>query len=203
VQVPDGGVARVEIGLTGSACDAQGCRESDWLFDIVGVGPPPDAPLPSVATARVELPADAVTAGRPAVIGIRLAPRVAWDPAAFRYPDTLLVEVAVPRGRTILDAQAALADGSPGTYSASVTIPDPGEYRVVAAVPQQGADPVPFSASLTTMTVEPPGAVPSPAGEGDGESGLGAVIPAIVAVVAVLAVVALLAGRARFRDRDA
>jgi hypothetical protein len=36
VRIPRGGVLRIEIGLMGTACDAEGCRRSPALFPIVG-----------------------------------------------------------------------------------------------------------------------------------------------------------------------
>jgi hypothetical protein len=36
VKVPRGGVRRVELGIMGTACDAEGCRPSPKTFPIVG-----------------------------------------------------------------------------------------------------------------------------------------------------------------------
>lgn len=197
VPVPDGGIGGVEIGLVGHACDADGCRESDWLFDIAGVGPPPDAPLPAVATAQIELPASATVAGRPAGIGIRLTPRVPWDASGFAYPEALLVQVSIPRGSTIVEATATAIEGQPGDYAAHVAIPEPGEYRVIAAASQEGADPVPFSASLATITVDPADGEAPPGPAVDTGTGPDLVLPALAAGIALAVGAALLAIRRR------
>ena len=69
VVVPDGGIARVEVGLRGTATYPDGSSErSDWLFEIEG---PVFAPDGAAAAPVVKLPP--VEPSPPVAIGIALA----------------------------------------------------------------------------------------------------------------------------------
>jgi len=201
--VPTGGVGDLEIGQTGSACDATGCHRVDLLFVIAGVGPPPDAALPQIATVRIDPPVTTPTAGESVGIGMILTLKADWDPFAFAPPSALALQVSVPRGPTIDDVAAPLTD--PGTlrYSASVTFPDAGRYLLEAAATTGAAGRDTFTTSLTSVNVVAgqPSPVATPASDGPASAGadtqvdptlvaglliaLGAVIASVLVVGAV------------------
>jgi hypothetical protein len=107
-------------------------------------------------------------------IMIALTTKVDWPPADFTPPDALVLRVRVPRGPTILES-TALPLGIGGRYQAIVTIAEPGEYVMEAAVVEDGTPTDTFLASVTTLNVLPPAestpAAEGPAGEGAGAAG--------------------------------
>jgi len=199
--IPAGGVGDLEIGAGGTACDSNGCRPADTAFRIAGVGPPPDAPLPAIATASIVRPPDVVRAGSPVAIGVRLVPNAAWDPASFPMPDALYLGVGVARGRALDPVAVPLVDAGTGAYRVSVTFPEPGDYTLRVSTAAQPARDDQFATALITVSVEPSGGAPPDAAP-DGGPG-GGVDPLVVGGLALAAavVVAVVVGGAITRRR--
>jgi hypothetical protein len=153
--VPDGGVGDLVIGITGSSCTPEKCSRFDSFFDMAGVGPPPDAPLPKIAAAKVQAPA-VPTVGEPASVAIVLTPKVAWGPDVYTPPDRLVLRVRVPRGDVMQEVPAPLTDAATGLYEATVTLAEPGPVVLEAAVTEDAAVDQVFQASGATTTVVPP-----------------------------------------------
>ena len=133
IEIPPGGVGELDIGFLGSACTDSGCVATSTGLPIGGTGPPTGAPLPLVAAAEIESPpAGSLVAGRATEVDIVLRPNVPWGDA-FTMPDTLVLQVRVPRGPVLLDAPARLIDAASGRYRASVTLPDASQYVLQVA----------------------------------------------------------------------
>ncbi len=199
--VPPGGVGELHIGTQGTACDANGCTRSDAIYEVAGVGPPPAAPLPAIATAAIRVETADPVAGVPTVLTIVLGARADWDPATVPDPAELRLIVREPRGPD-LDVVTAVRT-SPGVFEATVTFPDPGEYALQAAADASGDPDSLFSTSTVLVTVAAPAAeTPTPAPTSPPttppDEGSGALNPLVAALaIAVIGVGALLGLRRR------
>jgi hypothetical protein len=186
IAVPQGGGGRLGLTFPGTACASDGCAPTESLFPIAGVGPPPDAPLPQVASAEIQ-PGGAITAGRPTQVAVVLRPKAAWEPGSFTMPSRLFLQARIPRGATLASVPATLADAAEGRYLATITLPEPGQYilEVAATVDSQGSGS--FEASTARITAIPAEEVtPAPtSGSGEGSDDSGLIVPAVLLLVAV------------------
>ena len=107
--VPQGGMGIFEIGFGGTACDETSCRRQETIYPIAGVGPPPDASLPSIATAEI-LVGDAPIAGEPAAVSILLQPNIGWGGESFATPDQVILQVRESRADVIDQVEATLGN---------------------------------------------------------------------------------------------
>jgi hypothetical protein len=155
VEVPPGGMGELEVGMAGTACTDDGCERSDWIFPIVGVGPPPEAPLTAIADAAIATPDAVPVAGQRIDLDVVLRPRADWAAADFPTPDALVVTVRVPRGPTVAELPAPLADGASLTYRATGTLPGPGTFAVQVATRRAPNPGEIFGSSLTTLEAQP------------------------------------------------
>ena len=163
IEIPPGGVGELDIGFLGSACTDSGCVATRTGLPIAGAGPPEGAPLPLVAAAEIQSPPPgSLVAGQATEVDIVLRPNVPWGDA-FTMPDTLVLQVRVPRGPVLLDAPARLIDAASGRYRASVTLADAAQY-VLQVASGPNASPVDtFATSLKNVAVaEPPAATAAP-----------------------------------------
>jgi hypothetical protein len=78
VDVPAGGLDRLETGIPGTVCENDVCRPDDWLIPVAGTGPPPDAPITTIAEARIDTGGTALAANRPADVSVAVRPRADW-----------------------------------------------------------------------------------------------------------------------------
>ena len=113
VAVPEGGLARVELGVTGTVCENDVCRQDDWVFPVGGIGPPPDAPVTSLAEARIDPGGLTLTAGEPAQVRVVVEPSTEW--ASFERPAQVVVRAREPRGPNLATATLPLVDAASGT----------------------------------------------------------------------------------------
>lgn len=207
--VPDGGVGDLVFLLPGSVCTASGCTPDDVEIPVAGVGPPLDVPLPQLSTAFVDAPIQIVEVGRPGTVGFSVRPRIEWPEPGLVLPDELWLQVRIPQGEPLADVMAVLDDRPTGHYSATVILPQVGDYVVqVATTPNAGREDL-FSTGIRRITAEDPGAagsaVPSPrpsgsgSGFGDARDGVPGWVLPVVAALAVVSLVLLVGGRARRR----
>jgi hypothetical protein len=193
IEVPPGGLGELEVGLAGAACTDDGCERSDWMFPVVGVGPPPDAALTTLAEAAIATTDSPIVAGRPIDLDIVLRPRADWEARDFPTPDGLVVTVRVPRGPTVAEVPASRVAGAGLAYRATVTLPEPGTYAVQAATTEAPSPLEIFGSSLMTIEAEP---AQVPIGQGSTAQGPD---PGASAALLVAAVVALGAAIVAFR----
>src|SRR5262245_38136618 len=78
IQVPAGGLDRLELGVTGTICENDVCRPDDWVFPVAGFGPPTGALVTSLAEARIVLGAGDLRAGEPSAISVAVQPNADW-----------------------------------------------------------------------------------------------------------------------------
>jgi hypothetical protein len=121
-------VGTLDVGIVIDICTGADCERFDGLFEVAGVGPPPDRPITLIATASILPPDSEVVAGRPFELEITLSPNADWEPGAFVYPAELVLDVREARGDSIGDVPAVLVDPADGIYRASVTLPEATRY---------------------------------------------------------------------------
>lgn len=188
IEVPDDGLGPIEFGVPGTMCDDSGCQPSDWLFPIAGIGPPPGAPVTSLATAAIDPPPAPLVAGQPIDITIRLRPNAGLDPELFAMPETLMIRAHPPRGPIVATAvltPVASAGAADAEYAGSLTIPVAGDTVLEAATDADGGDATRFGTSLTRVIVD---AAPDAPVAASGETpwlALAAVLLAVGAVIVV------------------
>lgn len=156
VTVPAGGFGELEIGTTGSACTASGCVRSDALYAVAGVGPPPGAPLTTIATASVVPPAEQLVAAKALEYEVVLVPRAGWDAAAMPWPDELTLQVRRPREPVLAEAPMRLEDAPSGTYRGSIVVPERGTFVFQVALSAGDDATAVFGGSAISLDVEPP-----------------------------------------------
>ena len=194
VTVPPGGLGVVQFGTAGTLCENDVCRRDDWVFELAGDGPPPDAPITSLAEARIDVDPDAPTAGQPADLGVVLTANADWP--SIRLPNVLVVRAREPRGPNVATASLRLADRSSMAYAGSITIPQAGDLILEAAIDDEGGDATRFGTSMTPVTVDEAAGgqpAPGPAGQAEDE-GLPPVVLVLLALVAIVGVGVVLAG---------
>jgi hypothetical protein len=194
VVVPPGGLGGVELGTSGTMCENDICRPDDWVFEIAGDGPPPDAPITSLAAARIEIDGDELVAGRPTDLDVLITPNAEW--LSLPLPDLLVVRAREPRGPKLAAASLRLADTGGMTYAGSITIPRSGDLVLEAATDEDGGDATRFGTSMTPVTVGEASdgdAAPAPVGDA-GDDGLPPVLILLLGVVAVVGVGVIVTG---------
>jgi hypothetical protein len=181
-----------EIGFGGTACDETSCRREEALYPIAGVGPPPDASLPSIATAEI-LVGDTPIAGEPAAVSILLQPNVGWGGESFATPDQVILQVREPRADVIDQVEATLGNRQL-RYETAVTLPEARDYVFQVAEERDGAAGEVFGASLIPVTAaDAPTEAAPVAGDGPGIEVI--IVLAFAGVVALAAVTLVLAMR--------
>jgi hypothetical protein len=179
VEVPVGGVGTLDVGIVIEVCPQPGaCERYDGLFEVAGVGPPPDSPITLIATAAILPPASEVVAGRPFELDVSLTPNADWEPGAFQFPASLLVDVREARGESIAVVPATLDDPAQGIYRATVTLPNAARYVLQVSTDANDL----FATGVATITAAPTPLVPEP---GPGLD------PLLIAVIGLGAVVLL------------
>jgi hypothetical protein len=167
LEVPPGGVGRMTIGEPGRFCNDSGCKDLDFLFEPVEVGPPADLPLTFTSTARI-VPPETITARQPATIEVDVQPRVAWPDPGLVLPDRLVLEVRVPRGPVLQELPIANAPADPGHYAGSLTLIEPGDYVLQLATTTNPSEAQRFGTAIVAITVAPaPAVAPSSSGPPD------------------------------------
>jgi hypothetical protein len=191
VDAPAGGLDRIETGIPGTVCENDVCRPDDWLIPVAGAGPPPDAPITTIAEAQIDVGGHAIAANQPADMSVVVRPRADWENVPL--PAEIVVRAREPRGPNLATAVLPLTDRAAGTYEGAITIPRAGDLVLEAATDADGGDATRFGTSMTPVTV----AAGSGAGDGDIEEAPGpgtAADEGIPPIVLVLLVGAALLG---------
>ncbi len=165
IPVPAGGVGKVEVGLGGTACDANGCQRQESIYPVAGVGPPPDASSSMIAEAAIEV-VESIAAGTPTEVTIRLTPNTEWAPGAFPVPDGLVLQVRQPRGGVLEELPVPLLDADSLSYQVSLTLPQPGDFVLQAATVSSAETTDTFGESLVAISVNEAAAEPPPESRG-------------------------------------
>jgi hypothetical protein len=201
VEVPPGGIGRLELGVTGAICENDVCRPDDWVFDMGGVGPPPDAPIAALAEARITLDEDLV-AGKPAGVAVVLTPQADWE--SFPAPAAIVVRAREPRGPNLATASLPLTDPAGFRYQGELTIPRGGDMVLEAASDEEGGDATRFGTSMIPVVVTAEsGGDAADADAPPGAAGDDAPPPIVLALLALAMVVGggvILSGFRRPRD---
>jgi hypothetical protein len=181
--VPPGGIDRVEIGIEGTMCENDVCRPDDWLFEVPGAGPPPDAPITSLAEARIDVADETVAAGRPTGVSVSVEPNADWS--SFPLPPEIVVRAREARGANLSTASLPLVDPTAFRYEGTITIPRAGDLVLEAALDADGGDATRFGTSMVRVPVE------AGSGGGDGTATPGGApgdegLPTIVVVLLAL-----------------
>ena len=187
VEVPEGGLGRLELGVTGTICENDVCRPDDWVFTMGGVGPPPDAPVTGLAEARISVGGD-VVAGTPTDVTVALTPQGDWE--SFPAPAAIVVRARAPRGPNLATASLTLTAPSDLVYEGPITIPLDGDVVLEAAMDEDGGDGTRFGTSMIPVNVAR-GADGQPFGEpaGPGVATDDAPPPVVLVLLALIVVV--------------
>jgi len=198
IDVPPGGLDRLETGMPGTVCENNVCRTDDWIIPVVGAGPPPDAPITTLAEARIDVGDPALAADAPTDLSVVVRARANW--ASIPLPAEIVVRAREPRGPNVATATLPLADPASGTYRGTITIPRTGELVLEAATDADGGDATRFGTSMMPVSV----AAASGPGEGGTEEapesgagtddGLPPIVIALLVGAAVLGAGVMLAG---------
>ena len=195
--VPAGGVGSIQVGFQGQECnDSNVCRDVELLFRIAGTGPPPDAGVPDLVFAQIEQPSDDVVAGQPFEVTVDLDLRGQWDPSRITLPDRLILLANNPRerGPDLASSEIRPVPTTPRQYRGTLTIPEPGDANLVAAMPGAGGADVVLASSETRISVEDPDTLAAAAGGGT-PTAPGPPLPLVGALAALLVVAAFLVRR--------
>ncbi|HEU5203968.1 MAG TPA: hypothetical protein VFU17_06685 [Candidatus Limnocylindrales bacterium] len=191
--VPPGGMGEIQIGFGGTACDETSCRREETVYPVAGVGPPPAAPLPSIAQAEIVV-GDPPIAGEATDVSILLQPNVGWSGSSFATPDQLFLQVREPRA-DVIDQVVATAGNRLLRYEAELTLPEAKDYLLQVAEDRAGAPGDVFGASLIPITVDADPTDAAPATEGTGPGTEVLIVAGLAGVVALAALTLLLALR--------
>lgn len=186
IRVPRSPSPNVRVTYPGG-CNSSGCPPG-LGFPATGVGPPPKALLPMIASATLD-PVTGAVAGVPADVTVVLKPKTDWG-ATFVPPASLVLQGRIPRQPDLFDVPAHLVDPDAGRYAGTVTFPDPGSYLLeVASDVHAGLDGA-FVTSTTTVIVSAGDAStprpPETAAPAGGQSGSELLLPAALLAVAAL-----------------
>jgi hypothetical protein len=199
VEVPAGGLDRVELGVTGTICENEVCRPDDWVFPIAGAGPPPGASLTRIAGARFVLGGDSLRAGEPADVSVVVEPRADW--ASWPQPAQVVVRAREPRGPNVATATLPVVDAAAGSYAGRITVPRAGDFVLEAATDEDGGDATRFGTSMTPVTAVAGGGVQEGGGGSEeappataDDEGLPPILIALLIGAAVLGAGVILAG---------
>jgi hypothetical protein len=195
VSVPASGLGRLELGVTGTLCVNDVCAPMNNVFEIAGDGPPPEAPITSLASARVDVDPAGLIAKEATEISVILTPNAAWP--SLPVPDELVLRVREPRGPNLAVATLPLVDRDGLVYAGAVTLPVAGSLVLEVATDAYGGDATRFATSMVPVEVaEAPDTgddVPEAATD-PGDEGLPPIMIALLAVAAVAGVGVILAG---------
>ena len=181
LQIPKGGIGRVEIVTSGQECAADGtnCHEVDVPLRIAGTGPPPDAPLGELVTAELLPVTGDVVAGRPASIAVLLHQIGLWTADSLALPDSIEVTSTKVGGGRLGSARLQQDPPAPGQpYQGTIRIPEPGNVVLAAAFVDGSGLTEPIAGVLGPIQVvgtapRPDGSSPRPsppAGPGDAQA---------------------------------
>jgi hypothetical protein len=172
------------------------CGPNNWAFDLAGDGPPPDAPITSLAAARIEIDSAGLTAGQVTQIGVVLTPNAPWP--SPRIPGEIVVRVREPRGPNLATTTLSLVDPVGLAYAGSFTIPESGDLVLEVALDEDGGDATRFGTSMLPVAVaDAPddGAIdPGSGGEPEEVEGLPPILIALLALAAVVGAGVMISG---------
>jgi hypothetical protein len=200
VAVPATGLDRIELGVSGTICENDVCRPDDWVFPLGGFGPPPDAPVTSLAEARIAPGDSSIRSGKPSNLSVTIQPNTAWP--TWPRPSQVVVRAREARGPNVATATLPLFDAAAGTYEGSITIPGAGDFVLEAATDEDGGDATRFGTSMTRVTVAtadgaPAGSSESSSGnslDAHSDDGIPTVVVILLALAAVLGIGVIVAG---------
>ena len=170
LQIPKGGVGRVEIDTSGQECTTGGsCKSVYQPLRIAGTGPPPEAPLGDLVLAELLPITGDVVAGRPTSIAVNIRPIGLWAADALQLPPTLQVVISRVGGGRLGNAQLQADPPEPGQpYQGTIRVPEPGQMSLKASFVDANGATQPINSELGPIQVigagvRPDGASPRPA----------------------------------------
>jgi hypothetical protein len=203
VEVPQGGVGAVEVGIRAAG--------KDTPLTIAGTGPPPAAPPQDLVSATIETLVGDTVVGRAFPLTVDIQPRGLWDQSAMPLPDDVIAVARHPGGPGLSTGDLRRSGDLGTPYTGKLTIPETGDVEIAIQVPVAGGGNYEVPGSVITRTVieggrksaEPAAAsaAPVPTSPQPGAAASGG-IPAIAWVlgIGVVVVVLVLVGRRVLAD---
>jgi hypothetical protein len=205
VEVPEGGVGAVEVGIRAGG--------QDTPLTIAGTGPPPAAPAQDLVSAVIQPLVGDTVAGRAFPLAVEVQPRGLWDQATLPLPDGVIAVARHPGGRGLSTGDLRRSGDLGRPYTGKLTIPETGDVEIAIQVPAAGGGNYEVPGSVITRTVieggpksappaqAPASAVPVPTSPQPAAASSGG-IPAVAWVlgIGVVVVVLVLVGRRVLAD---
>ena len=162
--VPKGGPGKVEVGIRGQTCDANGtCRPADIPLPISGTGPPTGAPALDLVTGSIHDFVGDIVAARPFPVTADVMPRGLWNVGDVGLTDTVDVVAFLPNDPSgaMFGSGTLTRQGGVGTpYTGTMTVRTTGNLELAVALRIGGSDLV-IAGERKTITVLDVGVRPS------------------------------------------
>ena len=171
--VPKGGPGKVEVGIHGQTCDANGtCRPADIPLPISGTGPPTGAPALDLVMGSIHDFVGDIVAARPFPVTADVMPRGLWEAADVGLTDTVDVVAFLPNDPSgaMFGSGELTRQGDVGTpYTGTMTVRTTGNVELAVALRIGGSDLV-IAGERKTITVLDVGVRPSTAPAGSAQA---------------------------------
>ena len=130
VEVPQGGVGAVEVGLRADG--------KDTPLTIAGTGPPPAAPVQNLVSATIQPLVGDTVAGRAFPLTVEVQPRGLYDQSALPMPDDVTAVARHPGGPGLSTGDLRRTGDLGTPYTGKLTIPETGDVEIAIQIPAAG-----------------------------------------------------------------
>jgi hypothetical protein len=145
VEVPQGGVGAVEVGIRAGG--------KDIPLTIAGTGPPPAAPVQNLVIATIQPLVGDTVAGRAFPLTVEVQPRGLYDQSAVPLPNDVTAVARHPGGPGLSTGDLRRTGDLGTPYTGKLTIPETGDVEIAIQVPVAGGGNYEVPGSVITRTV--------------------------------------------------
>lgn len=145
VEVPQGGVGAVEVGIRSGG--------KDTPLTIAGTGPPPAAPVQDLVSATIQPLVGDTVAGRAFPLTVEVQPRGLYDQSALPMPDDVTAVARHPGGPGLSTGDLRRTGDLGTPYTGKLTIPETGDVEIAIQLAAPGGGNYEVPGSVITRTV--------------------------------------------------